>query len=475
MLTRKSYIFSGVMVLLVVLMSLSPASAASYNITVTGTTSILTEKSIGAVEGCDRFVAADLADGGFKNYRIYAGTSRLETADDDGVYGSPTIAQIKANVNLIPWATWDAAFNRTDGYFWSGTCTGAGGAQVSLAQMLTDLKANGVAPVVTVRNVDNNNAPAWAQAMNPPNTPEDNNEWWEHVFATVYWVNVRNNLMVDDWQVHNEPDNAGQGWAGTQADYIAFTQTTADAINYVYATYLANRPHRIYAPVSTHANDWITASLQSNDSIVDVIDWHRYGPPAAEAVTINGWVNQYNTDGKLEDLMISEWGSYRGKYGFGDAMNYASYLRDHSTQTTPSQYVARSEIFPFYDWTTSMTGLVAHDGTRRDAFWAFRIMNRGLNGGKQGYVITHNVPSNVSVFAIAAKDQATGTMYVEVFNRSAQTNTITLDLSAHATTGTVTYREYSTNVKDAVIGTGTLVAGKVTFNIAKDTIIQVIK
>ena len=475
MLARKSYLVSGLVVGLVVLMSLSPAAAASYTITVTGTTSILTEKSIGAVEGCDRFNAADLADGGFKNYRIYAGTSRLETSDDDGVYGSPTIAQIKANPNLIPWTTWDNAFNRTDGYFWSGTCTGAGGAQVSLAQMLTDLKNNGIAPVVTVRNVDNNNTPVWAQAMNPPNTPEDNNEWWEHVFATVYWVNVRNNLMVDDWQVHNEPDNAGQGWAGTQADYIAFTQTTADAINYVYATYLANRPHRIYAPVSTHANDWITASLQSNDSIVDVVDWHRYGPPASEAVMINGWVSQYNTDGNLEDLMISEWGSYRGKYGFGDAMNYAGYLRDHSTQTTPSQYVARSEVFPFYDWTTSMTGLVAHDGTRRDAFWAFRLMNRGLNGGKQGYAITHNIPSNVTVYAIAAKDQGTGTMYVEVFNRSAQTHTITLDLSAHATTGTVTYREYSTNVKDAVTGTGTLVAGKVTFNIAKDTIIQVIK
>src|SRR6185503_5098235 len=103
MLARKSYLVSGIMVLLVVIMSLSPASAAAYTITVTGTTSILTEKSIGAVEGCDRFVAADLVDGGFKNYRIYAGTSRPETSDDDGVYGSPSIAQIKANINLIPW------------------------------------------------------------------------------------------------------------------------------------------------------------------------------------------------------------------------------------------------------------------------------------------------------------------------------------------------------------------------------------
>src|ERR1041384_5473745 len=281
MLARKSYLVSGIMVVLTVLMSLSPAAAATYNVTVTGTTSIIMEKSIGAVEGCDRFNVADLVDGGFKNYRIYGGTSRLETADGGGVYCSPSIAQIKANINLIPWATWDTAFNRTDGYFWSGTCTGIGGAQVSLASMLSALHANGIAPVFTVRNVDNNNAPAWAQAMNPPNTPEDNNEWWEHVFATVYWVNVRNNLGVDDWQVHNEPDNLGQGWGGTMTDYETLVQQTRDAIKYVYDTFLPGRTFTLHAPVIANEelhSAWITTTLQQNDAIVDSVDWHRYGP-----------------------------------------------------------------------------------------------------------------------------------------------------------------------------------------------------
>ena len=32
---------------------------------------------------------------------------RWEAQDDDGVYGSPSIAQIKANVNAVNWAWWD--------------------------------------------------------------------------------------------------------------------------------------------------------------------------------------------------------------------------------------------------------------------------------------------------------------------------------------------------------------------------------
>ena len=55
-----------------------------------------TESTIGANEGCARFNVSDLTDAGFTNYRIYAGMSRVEPQDDDGVFGSPSIAQIQA-------------------------------------------------------------------------------------------------------------------------------------------------------------------------------------------------------------------------------------------------------------------------------------------------------------------------------------------------------------------------------------------
>jgi hypothetical protein len=265
----------------------------------------------------------------------------------------------------------------------------------------------------------------------------------------------------------------GQGWGGDLQEYILFTQQTYDAINYVYTTYLPGQSFRIYAPVSTHANEWITESIIQNDAIVDVIDWHRYGPPADEATTLHGWIDQYGSDGVHEELYLSEWGSYRGEYtSVGSCLNYAKYLADHNLSTA---YVASSAIFPFYDWTTRMIGLVAPDGTRRECFWAFRLMTRGLQGGKQQYAITHNIPANISLTSVAAIDQMTGTLYVELVNKSTQNHTVTLDLSAHAATGTVTFRQYSATYKDAVTGTASLVNGRVTFSVPKSAVVQVIQ
>jgi hypothetical protein len=144
-------------------------------------------------------------------YRIYGGMSRWEQEDDDGVYGSPSIGEIEADPSVVNWAWWDTAMtsppNGSD-YWWSGEpgTTWPGNART----LFEGLKANGIRPVLTIRTVDNNDNPDWAP--NPPSTAVDWNEWWEHVFATVYWLNVRNDYRVDDFEVHNEPNNRGQGW-----------------------------------------------------------------------------------------------------------------------------------------------------------------------------------------------------------------------------------------------------------------------
>lgn len=468
--TTKRYLLGAVIMLLVLGLVTTMVNAGAYTITVTGTPDGLTEMSIGAVEACSRFDINELVDWGAKNYRIYAGMGRMEPQDDDGVYGAPTIDQIKADPNVIDWTQWDYQFYRSDTYFWSGGCPAY--SQTSLYDMLVALRDNGIAPVVTLRNVNNNDDPAWAMALNPPDTPEDWNEWWEFVFGWVYWANVRNNLEVHDWQVHNEPDNAGQGWDGTLQDYIVFTQYTYDAIKYVYDTYLPGKTFRLYAPVSTHFNEWIEQSLIQNDAIVDVVDWHRYGPPADEAAGIHAWIDQYDSDGVHESLYLSEWGSWRGEYSsHGNAMNYAAQLMDHNINQS---YIASSAIFAFYDWTSRMIGLVAPDGTKRPPYWSMRLMIRGLQGGKQKYAINHNIPSNVWLFPIAAVDQGTNTMYVEVLNKSNQGHSITLDVSAHATSGTVTFREYSDGVNDVEAGTGSLNNGVISFSMPSSSIYQLI-
>ena len=71
------------------------AQAKMYTLTIAGSSDGVTERSIGATEGCARFNIADLVDVGLRNYRIWVGMSRLEPEDDDGVYGSPTIAEVR--------------------------------------------------------------------------------------------------------------------------------------------------------------------------------------------------------------------------------------------------------------------------------------------------------------------------------------------------------------------------------------------
>jgi hypothetical protein len=199
---------------------------------------------------------------------------------------------------------------------------------------------------------------------------EDKNEWWEHVFATVYWVNVRNDpsLEVHDWQVLNEPDSGrGQGWGGTLQDYIEFTQLTNDAIQYVYNTYLPGKTFRLYAPVAKSMNTWVQESLIKNGTIIDVIDWHNYGTSHYDnAVQARVWSAQYG-QGIPRELYISEWGSYRSAYDFAHALTYAKLLIDHSRDT--AGHVDGSAIFPWYDWQT-LKGVVGANGTKTPTFYA---------------------------------------------------------------------------------------------------------
>ena len=178
---------------------------------------------IGAVEGSSGFNITDLKDLGINTYHIYGGMPRWETQDDSSIYGSPSIAQIKANPDVINWSRWDSIMtNPPDGsdYWWTNTDSLWSGNARSL---FSSLKAANIRPIVTLRNRDNQQNPSWAP--NPPKTQADWNEWWEHVFATVYWLNVRNNYDVNDFEIANEPNLPSQGWTGTQSQYVSFHST----------------------------------------------------------------------------------------------------------------------------------------------------------------------------------------------------------------------------------------------------------
>jgi hypothetical protein len=75
----------------------SQALAATATVTVAGTQWGVSSCYIGATEGNVNFNINDFTDLGINTYRVYGGMQRWEAQDDDGVFGSPTIAAIKSN------------------------------------------------------------------------------------------------------------------------------------------------------------------------------------------------------------------------------------------------------------------------------------------------------------------------------------------------------------------------------------------
>jgi len=442
-------------------------------IVITDTVVGQSETSVGANEACSGWNIADFLDLGATNARFYAGMSRLEPEDDDGVYGSPTIAQIKADPNVIPWDTWDYWFKYYDGYFW----TGIDRVEVAFYDQLVDCKNNSIRPMIVLRNVDNNMNPLWADELNPPNTPEDWNEWWEFVFAWVYYANVLNNLDVNDWEVHNEPDTSGQGWAGTLEDYVLFTEYTYDAIKYVYDTYLPGESFRLCVPGNAWLREeWISTLWLSNDAIIDVLDWHSYAPPKDGAALAHELIDLYDTDGVHELLYLSEWGHYKtsGYDSVGTALQYAGDQGLMAHNYLGSR-VDISSIFSMYNWGPYCEGIVSGQSFevphKTETYYAMRLAIRGLQGGRDVYGQDEDYTGSFQKVTNAKAPD--GTLWVVLVHSTVKDLDVVLDVSAHVSSGTVTFYQYSETYKDEITGTGNLDNGIISFTIPHHSLILV--
>ena len=445
--------------------AINPAHAASSaTISVSGTQWGVSTAYIGATEGNVRFNTADMSDLGINTYRIYGGMSRWEWQDPYSTYGTPTIDQIKANPSVINWTWWDNAMtnppNGSD-YWWSnGPTLWQGNARTIFA----NLQSAGIRPVVTVRNRDNNGNPAWAP--NPPVTANDWNVWWGHVFSTVYWLNVRNNYNVNDFEIHNEPNNSSQGWGGTESQYFTFAQYTHDAVAYVFNTYLPGRTYHVYAPVTTGGSSWPNDALQQIPAYFDSVDIHDYsGSISSYVQQVHGWMD--STGHSSYPLWLSEWGTYRGKY---NSISFdVSLVSNLISGSQPGDSnVTGSHVFSMYDWSggsghlQSFQGLVAADGTRTSGYYAMRLGIRGLQGARPTYQST---TSNSNLQAITTKDSA-GHVYLLVTNSSVKTAyTVDADLSALISSGTGTMWQFDSTHMDVVVGSPQLSNGHVAFTV----------
>jgi hypothetical protein len=439
------------------------ARAASSTITVSGTQWGVSTAYIGATEGNVRFDTADMTDLGINTYRVYGGMSRWEQQNPYSTYGTPSIDQIKADPNVINWTWWDNAMtsppNGSD-YWWSnGPVLWQGNARTIFA----NLQSAGIKPVLTVRNRDNNGNPAWAP--NPPTTTNDWNVWWGHVFSTVYWLNVRNNYNVNDFEIHNEPNNSGQGWGGTEAQYFTFAQYTHDAIAYVYNTYLPGRTYHVYAPVTSGGSSWPNDALQQIPTYFDSVDVHDYSSNISGYVQqVHGWMN--STGHSSYPLWLSEWGTYKGQY---NSISFdLSLINNLISGSQPgTNYVTGSHVFSMYDWSgpsghlQSFQGLVASDGTRTSGYYAMRLGIRGLQGARPTYQST---ASNANLTAITTKGSS-GHVYLLVTNGSRNPISADADLSALISSGSGTMWQFDSSHLDVVVGNPVLNSGHVVFTV----------
>jgi len=381
---------------------------------------------IGACEGSVAFNSSDFLDLGLNTYRIYGGMSRWEPEDDDGVYGFPSIAQLKANPNLIPWEQWDTRMTTPEmgsDYAFSGHPPDLW--QGSARTIFETLRQEKIRPVVTIRNSDPGWSPSWALQLNPPRTEADWNEWWEHVFATVYWLNVRNDYQVDDFEIHNEPDNRQQGWGGTQEDYFELVRVASDAIAHVYTTYLPDRAPHIHAPKTTGGSSWPADILALVPTDFNHVNMHTYDWDVSNYVRqVRHWMRDSVHD--HFPLWVGEWGTYTDGY---DDLNFSlNLIKNMIRMAQPGDtHVDGSHLFSLYDWgrAEEFKGLIDAEGDHRLSYYAFRMGIRALQGGRDVLLSTLD---GADLMAIATRNKSGHTDILMINDQQMQLS-INLDVS----------------------------------------------
>jgi len=440
---------------------------AEATITVSGSQWGVSTRYIGGTEGSARFDVGDLVDCGINTLRIYADMSRFEPVDDGGAYGSPTVAEIKADPNAIPWKRWDEVMGSPYSPFVKRT------PEVTWRTVFADLNKASIRSVISLRNRDTHHDPEWMAAV--PKSEADWNEWWEYVFAIGYWLNVRNDFRVDDYEVLNEPDNTpDQGWTGTREEYCEMIRRTKDALDYLYRTYLPGRTHHVHAPVGAGPG-WVRGVLADAGDSFDSFNIHWYAWWDKGEFVREMHARLAESGHADYPIWLSEWGTYDVPY---DEWYMPLALVENLIRFSQpgNNHVYGSHVFSFYDWVYEGKpgwGIVKGDGTRLATYYALRLANRALVGAKPTFEVRIEESSSrggeesqkaqePSLHAIATKN-ADGSLNLLVLNWSdTVTYHVRADLSGfarvaqasacHGALAKGTIRQFSAEVRDEVVG-----------------------
>lgn len=451
----------------------STATAASRaTIKVSGEQWGHSTRYIGADRGITNFDIRDFHDLGMNTYRYYGGMANWEYEDDDGQYGLPSIEAIKSDPGLVNWAWWDRTFTDPPegSAYWYATEPGVGW-QGSMDKMLRDMKGAGVKPMISLRvqNAQRPIQPEWSARLNPPDTPEGRNEWWQHVFSVVYWMNVRNDYRVDDWEHGNEPNYYPQGWRGTIEDYWEFVKLTHDAIDHVYKKYLPGRTYQTYAPVVTTPNlangvryYWIREALRRVPEYFDHVDYHDFGDdPSGRINEVHQIMNEAGQGDR--QLWLTEWGpNFKGADSFLKVSNGVLMIKNLIRMSWPGdQYVYGNHLVNLYDSPTRPY-LIGPDGERRVTYYAMRMGIRALQGGRPTF---ESIASSPDIVSMTTQDDD-GSINLLVTNSSpTRPYVVRADLSELADRAKGTLWEFSDAHHDRALGMRPLRHGETIFRL----------
>jgi hypothetical protein len=422
---------------------------------------------IGGTEGSARFDIDDLTDCGINTLRIYGDMSRFEPTDDGDEYGSPSIEAIKADPNVIPWKRWDEVM---DSPYSPHIEAPEGQPALTWRRLFEELKDAGICPVISLRNRDTHLKPDWTAAV--PETEADWNEWWEYVFAMGYWLNVRNDYRVDEFEVLNEPDNTPQqGWLGTVAQYCEMVEKTKDALDHLYRTHLPGRTYHVHAPV-TSGPAWVPEVLAEAGDHFDSLNLHNYAWWDKGKCVRDMHAELAKSGHPDYPIWLSEWATYDVSY---DVPYMALAVVENLIRFSQpgDDHVYGSHIFSFYDWVyegNAGWGIVKGDGTRHATYYALRLANRALKDAKPTFQATTD---GENLMAIATQEPD-GKINLLVLNWSETVSyNVSADLSGLVDEGMGEIRQFSAEVRDEVVGQAAVTDGASGFEVPPYSVVLV--
>jgi len=210
--------------------------------------------------------------------------------------------------------------------------------------------------------------------------------------------------------------------------------------------------------IANVSSSYLEATLDQADEAVQVVDYHTYAnDPGSTVIQAQQTISDHNFDGDYEPIWVSEWGALWSSY---DSQQRAM-VTAHQLVTFSQEGVDGATIFNLTDWSTTAGqdyGLIdlRDDGfgganrVRTETYYAYRLLLRGLIGGKERLAHTTNglaagtrtmlTRDPEAVYLIALRDSVGATATLEV------------DLSAIGSgSGQLAVWEYSASNKDELV------------------------